>query len=251
MSIQRPEFRPSMATCTPMRALPNEGGGSRLEPITIQWYRAMRSLLYPTGYNVGEIRVDAMEVGEARCLAAEESLRRGFKYLFFIDADVIVPPTAMQILVYHLDNNPDYDIASGVYTTKSDPPTPLVWDRWGEGVTWDWTLGDVLRKNIVGIGMGCALIRCSLFERLPRDKDQPWFLWQEGETETEGDRHPFLVGEDIYFCRRTVEEAGAKILVDTSIYCKHIDWRTGRQWSLRDDALPVRRLAEKLGEVAA
>lgn len=246
-----PEFQPSMCVCTPMRAIPNKDGGSHLEPITIQWHRAMKMLLSPLGYNVGEIRVDGYETGVARSMAAREAVERGMKYLLFIDADTLPPQNAMQLLVYQLDNHPDYDIAAGLYTQKANPTVPLVWDRWGEGVFWDWTLGDVLTTNIVAAGTGCMLIRVSLFERLSHSEEQPWFRTERGEGKGENADFQYEMSDDIYFCRRAVSEAGAKMLVDTNVYCKHIDWKTGRLYELRDDALPVRRLAEKLGEAAA
>lgn len=250
MTLLTPEFQPSIAVCTPMRAIPGENGGTRLEPITIEWHRAMKMLLYPMGYNVGELRIDGYETGEARTMAVRESLKRGFKYLMFIDADTLLPQNGLQLLTYQLDNNPDYEIAAGLYTQKSDPPVPLVWDRWGEGVYWDWCLGDVLKTNIVACGTGCMLIRMSLFERLPDDDEQPWFVTERGELKKDTHDYQYVMSDDIYFCRLAVQQAQAKILVDTKCYCKHIDWRSGKQYSLQDDSLPVRRLAEKLGEAA-
>lgn len=244
------EFLPTIAVCTPMRAIPGDNGGTRLEPITIEWHRAMKMLLVPMGYNVGEIRIDGYEVGDARNMAVKESLDRGFKYLMFIDADTIPPQNALQLLVYHLDNNMDYDIAAGLYTQKGNPPVPLVWNRWGEGVFWDWTLGDVLRDGIVACGTGCMLIRMSLFDRLEQREGLAWFCTEHGQKRDTLHDYQYVMSDDIYFCRRSVEEAGAKILVDTNVYCTHIDWRSGKQYSLRDDALPVKRLADKM-EVAA
>jgi hypothetical protein len=251
MVENRVEFKPSMVVCTPMRTLPNAGGGSHLEPVTIQWHRAMKMLLSPMGYNVGEIRVDGYETGVARCMAAKEALDRGMKYLMFIDADTILPQNGLQLLVYQLDNHPDYDIAAGLYTQKQDPPVPLIWNRWGEGVFWDWTLGDVLKTSIVAAGTGAMLIRVSLFERLEQTKEKPWFCTERGEGKGENADYQYEMSDDIYFCRRVVSEVEAKILVDTNCYCKHIDWKTGHEYQLRDDALPVRRLAEKLGAVVA
>jgi hypothetical protein len=252
MSLRTPaEFQPSMAVCTPMRMVPNSVGGKRLEPITMEWHRAMKALMMPLGYNVGEIRVDGQEIGVARNMAVGEAIRRGFKYLMFIDADTILPPNGLRLLVYQLDNNPDYDIAAGLYTLKGSPPVPLIWDRWGEGVFWDWTLGDVLKQNIVACGTGCMLIRMSLFARLESTDDNPWFLTDFGTFEQRDDEQfQYLVSDDIHFCKRAVSEAGVKILVDTNVYCRHIDG-DGIEWRLRDDSLPVKRLAEKLDQCDA
>ena len=56
--------------------------------------------------------------------------------------------------------------------------------------------------------------------------------------------YQYQISDDIYFCRRAVSEAGAKILVDTNCYCRHIDWKTGKEYQLRDDALPVIRAGD-------
>lgn len=250
MPAPRMEFAPSMTVCTPQRFIPGENGGERFEPITVEWHRAMKMLLNPMGYNVGEIRVDGYEVGEARNMAIKSALERGMKYLMFIDADTIVPQNGLQRLTYQLDNNSDYDIAAGFYVQKADPTVPLIWNRWGEGVYWDWTLGDVLKDGIVGCATGCMLIRMSLFERLPAPDDVPWFCTANGQTEEGEHNYQWIVSDDLYFCKRAVEEAGCKIIIDTNVYCQHIDWKTGRIYRLADDSLPVRRLAEKLGEAA-
>jgi hypothetical protein len=240
------EFQPTVAVCTPMRTIPGENGGTRLEPITVEWHRAMKMLLNPMGYNVGEIRIDGYEIGDARNMAVKESIKRGFKYLMFVDADTLLPQNGMQLLTYQLDNNPDYDIAAGIYTQKGNPAVPLIWNKWGEGVFWDWTLGDVLKDGIVGCGTGCMMIRMSLFDRLP----EPWFVTEKGEKKSDVHDFQYVMSDDLFFCRRAVEDAQAKILIDTKCYCTHIDWHTGKQYSMADDALPVKRLAEKM-ETAA
>lgn len=249
---RRSEFKPQMALCTPMRFLKNEFGVEYMEPITMEWHRAAKMLLVPMGYNCGEIRIDGYEIGEARNMAAKEALQRGMKYLFFLDADTIPPQNALERLTYQLDNNPDYDIAAGLYTQKSIPTIPLIWHGWGEGVYWDWTLGDVLKEGIVGCGTGCMLIRVSLFERLAHSDEQPWFCTATGTKDDDDGLTKFTwtMSDDLWFCKRAVEEVGAKILVDTNVYCTHIDWRTGRKFQLGDDCLPIKRLAVKLGDVS-
>jgi len=247
---RRAEFKPQMAVCTPMRFLKNEHGMEYMEPITMLWHRAMKMLMVPMGYNCGEIRIDGYEIGEARNLAIKEAIARKMKYVCFIDADTIVQQNGLQLLTYQLDNNPDYDIAGGLYTQKGVPSVPLIWKGWGEGVYWDWTLSDVLKEGIVGCGTGCMLVRVSLFERLEHTEEKPWFCTATGYMEDGETKFEWTMSDDLWFCRRAVEEAGAKILVDTNVYCQHVDWRTGRIYQLAEDALPVRRLAVKLGDIA-
>jgi len=240
------EFCPSLAFCTPVRYVKTPDGGTRLNPITHEWHRARMKIQSPCGYNMAELEIDGREIGVARCLAVEQARKQGSKFIFFLDDDVIAPHNILKILTQHADNRPDYDIFGGFYVIKEFPPSVMLWKEWGSGNYWDWTLGDVL-DDLCGIATGCMLIRLSLFDRLEQTPEKPWFktLIESGET-PDGSPMTHCMTDDIYFCKRAIEEAHAKILVDTNCYCRHIDNNTGKVWGLPDDCIPVNRLAEKL-----
>lgn len=251
MPTPRLDFQSSIAMCSPIRFFPGENGGPDYpEPLSIQWHRAMARLLMPAGYNVSEIRIDGMEVGEARNAAVKMAQDRRLKYLMFIDSDTCLPPCGFQQLVWDLDNHPDVDVVSGLYVAKSQPTFPLIWKEWGSGVFWDFSLGDVI-KDVVGCPMGATLLRMSLFDRLPGGDDDPWFKTvREVNHDVPDGPLPFYQTEDLYFCARAIEEVRAKIWVDTRVYCEHVDWKTGLSYHLDNDSLPLRRMREKLGEAA-
>ena len=169
------------------------------------------------------------------------------KYLFFLDYDTIPPADALSRLVYWLENHPEYDIAAGLYCTKSSPPWPLLWREWGNGVSWDFTLGEVLLENVVGVPMGCTVVRVSLFNRLPHSQENPWFKTIAG-TKLLGDGAmvPESGTEDLWFCQRVEKELHGKILMDTGIVCEHIDNKTGLRYGLPEDCLPKRRAKEQV-----
>lgn len=243
MSVPRQDFKPSIVCCTPIRFLPGEDGVVYPEPLSVLWYRAMKTLLMPPAYNVGDMRIDGLEVGEARNLAVKTARERGFKYLMFIDSDTCLPQNGLQQLVWDADNYPEFEVISGLYTNKGTPTFPLIWKNWGEGTYWDFTLGDVI-EDVVGCPMGATIIRLSLFDRLPYSEEDPWFKTVK-RTEGEGDQaFNYAMTEDLYFCRRAVEEASARIMVDTRVCCQHVDWKTGRIYQLAPESLPVRRMNE-------
>lgn len=252
MPAPKPDFQSAIAMCSPIRFFPGEHGKPDWpEPVSIQWHRAMSALLMPVGFNVSEIRVDGMEVGEARNAAVETARARKLKYLLFIDSDTCLPPHGFQQLVWDLENYPEVDIVSGLYVAKSQPTSPLIWKEWGKGVYWDFTLGDVIH-DVVGCPMGATLLRMSLFDRLPGGEADPWFKTVRAVAENVQDNPlQYYQTEDLYFCGRAIEEANAKIIVDTRVYCEHVDWRTGLSYHLDSDSLPLRRMREKLGEKAA
>jgi len=218
--------------------------------ITPEWQRARTNLAIPPGHANIEVFADGMEVGVARCAAVQMARENNLKYLFFIDWDTLIPPDALLKLCYHLDNNPDMDVASGLYCMKSLPTFPLIWKDWNQGVCFDFTLGDVLKEGIVGVPMGCCLLRLSLFDKMANTPENPWFKTVNEPVFCGGQWGRMCMTEDLWFTRRFTEEVDRerrKIMVDTSVYCEHICHATGRRYGLSQDSLPMKRLAEKQG----
>lgn len=234
-----------IGVCTPIPVEPSGiEGVARLSMLTPEWHRARSALLMPLGYNVAEVYADGLEVGMARNAAVQKAMSHGMKYLFFNDWDTIIPRETLVRLVYYLDNYPDYDVACGMYCAKSTPPYPLLWKEWGHGVCWDWTMGDVIKEGVVGVPMGCTLLRLSLFEKLPFSADNPWFKTTDGLIDDGDGAVPEHSTEDLWFCRRLNKELHGKIMVDTGLFCEHIDHVTGVRFTLPEDSRPRRRAKE-------
>lgn len=230
---------------TPICIVPNGIGGTRLEHLSPQWHRARQKLQIPYGYNAAEVAVDGYEVGEARNLVVQKAIEAGAEFVFFIDSDVLVPPNAFKQLMYRLKvTHPEYDIAAGVYCVKEHPTIPIIYRQWGEGPWWDWKLGDVIAP-VVGVPMGCTLLRLKYFERMP--KDLPWFKTHDLsdgnplDNSTDGLEVCGTVTEDLWHCKLAVERAGVKILVDGSVICGHQNRDTGEIFNLPPDCPPVVR----------
>lgn len=68
------------------------------------------------------------------------------------------------------------------------------------------------KVRIHGGGMGCALVRTSLFEKLKF----PWFDW----VNYDDDKHSQL-SEDLFFCERC-RKANIPIYTDTRVVCGHM-----------------------------
>ena len=246
----------SLGISTPIPTVPVNPKGylagtdkrKRLAHITPEWHRSRLALFIPPGHAHMDVDVDGMEVGVARCKAVEIAREQGLRYLFFLDWDVLVPPDALAKLVYRLENYPDYDVAAGLYCLKSDPPWPLLWRDWNQGVAWDWTVGDVLLDRVVGVPMGCTLLRLSLFDRLEQAEGKPWFKTVDEIVDSGQSQVKSVATEDLYFCQRLLNEAAGKMLVDTGILCEHICHTTGRRYHLDTESLPWRRARESAGQ---
>jgi hypothetical protein len=233
-----------MAIYTPM---PTVHGpmGARLEPITVEWHRSRMNLAMPTNFSSVSINMDGMEVGEARCKAVDVAMGQTPRptFLFSLDYDVLPAYDALTKLVYRAKTFPDHDIFAGVYCSKGSPPEPLIYVENGNGPHWDWTVGDLLTEGVTGVHMGLTLIRMSLFDRMEYGQDNPLFKTREKEVQkTEGGGIACVGGtEDLYFCDRAISEAGAKILVDTSVLAGHIHHGTGQIFGLLNDSPPIKR----------
>jgi predicted SAM-dependent methyltransferase len=114
----------------------------------------------------------------------------------------------------------------------------LIYKDNGLGPFWDWTVGDLLTEGITGVHMGLTLIRMSLLDKM--DSSEPLFLTRRGAKTKAAGVSSFSGTEDLYFCDRAIKEAGAKILVDTSVLAGHINNASGQIFGLPEDSPPMR-----------
>lgn len=138
-------------------------------------------------------------------------------HVWFIDSDVILPPYSLSRLLSHKrDHVAGYynfkaigggqAVVYNGYGTKNWPPTFLgeqqVQVKPDSGlVECDWT------------GAGCLLLSRRIFEKY----DFEWSPWIQRN------------GEDAWICLCAQKETDQKLLVDTSVYGKHLD-EEGKEW---------------------
>ena len=140
-------------------------------------------------------------------------------YILTVDSDVTVPKDALTNLMSH-----GVDVCLGYYAHRNrandeTPKTCLC--KMGEiNYTKQYT-ADELREyeskgqyliRVHGGGMGCALIKTSVFDRIR----YPWYDWKNYNDE----RHS-LLSEDLYFCEQC-SYAKIKIFADTRVGCGHM-----------------------------
>ena len=128
------------------------------------------------------------------------ALNGEFSHIFFIDADVIVPYNAFEILA-----RKKKDIINGVYFQSCEPYNVVAKK--------DGKLLDVQANQLYEVdycGLGCSLIKTSVFEKVQR----PYFKFENDE------------GEDVYFFRKC-RDAGFKVFLDSSVVCRHWGSATG------------------------
>ena len=147
-------------------------------PVPCDWHLAVRSLLMPSNVNVREIyRRSIFKDGkytipleDAQNGMVEEALKMGADYILFIEDDTIPPPGTLLELSRVLETSEDTVMScGGIYTTRNNPPEPIVYMGPGQGSYWNWRLGDIF--PCWATGMGCTMIRTKIFQMMPK----PWF----------------------------------------------------------------------------
>jgi hypothetical protein len=204
-------------------------------PVNLDWALAFKALSPPINYNINFSIIKGAEVGAARCAFARQAIEKGTKYLFFLGDDVIVPPHTIRQLIFRMENDPSVGVVGGVYCSKTEIPYPLIFKGNGHGAYWDWKIGEYF--ECTGIGMDCTLIRTELLAKL----SEPYFKTCDEDQYLDGINNAESWTEDLYFCKKVLEETDYKVMVDTSIMCEHFDVYTDRTYVLPKGSLPYRQ----------
>ena len=183
-------------------------------------------------------------VAEARNVAVAQFLEHGFEWLVFIDHDVILPPTFL-ITVNERIIKERIPVWCGLYFTKSVPSEPLVFRGLGNGYYADWKMGD--KVWVSGVPMGATVIHRSILQvcwdeaeeydfngmKMKRVFETPIRMWEDPKTQS---WQTSIGTEDLAWCDKVKEngifrKAGwpeyqkkpYPFLLDTAVYCTHID----------------------------
>lgn len=160
---------------------------------------------YVKGYGAAKARNDI----------ARRAINEGYEYVMMVDSDVVLPPNALELM---LEGNAD--VVLGCYPRKNTMTgqSEIFSDgkNYGDENNISYAALEQLpdRIDIKGGGMGCALIRTSIFNKM----QFPWFTYVEYQT---GD----VLSEDLSFCEKA---KGFSIQADTRVRCGHIGSKT--QW---------------------
>lgn len=220
------------------------------------WHLAVRSLQLLTNARVTEIyrrsylKGDKMTIPleKAQTELVEEALKMEAQYILFIEDDTIPPPGTIPELTRMLDSSDSNTIMScgGIYTTRNNPPEPIVYLAPGAGPFWNWKIGDVF--ECWACGMGCQMIRMDLFKKMPK----PWFreinsreevmefpdLWPEALDES---LQEVRVTTDMFFFTK-LASMGMKALAHGGVLPVHWDMPTNRGYWLPKNSYPVQGL---------
>lgn len=152
-----------------------------------------------------------MGVNYAREAMATAAVEQGMDFVLMMDDDQIVPKNLFERLHKTMESE-KADIVSAMVTQRFHPFNPVMWKQsWFDGnksisneFIEDYEPGAIVEADAVGFGV--VLIRVSMLKKikLPRFFSNTY------------------LGEDIFFCMKAKGQAGAKIVMDTSVKTGHL-----------------------------
>ena len=237
-------------------------GTATLGIVRVEWAQARYAQVIPcnwssAGANIGFCHTYPLNylVAEAQNVIIQSAVEQDYEWVFFLEDDVILPANAFLILNEYMKKG-DIPVVSGLYYLKSQPSEPLVYRGRGNSCYDKFKLGD--KVWVDGVPTGCLLIHRSIFKLMWDESPEytvsmqkvvrkvfetPARVWTDPETNTQ----LCAAGtSDLFWCDRimrekVLERAGWKklakqrypFLVDTNLFCRHIDINTGLQYPMK------------------
>lgn len=204
--------------------------------IPLQFMIAQMNWLSPLNVTMAYSFKTRMRSAAARQILTMEALRiPTVKYLFFVDDDTLIPPMGLYQLYNLMERNPEWGAVSGVYTTRQNPPEPLIYTEHGAGAAWDFEMGPgAAPTQIMGAGAGCLLVRADAIRAwMEANPETP--IWCDATEFPASNGGKVTWGHDVRFIRN-LTEAGWPCYVDGSLLCSHLDIASGKQFGVPADA---------------
>lgn len=234
--------------------------------IRFEWAAARYGQIVPINFQLSEFAITyhkineifpscvpiGFQVADAYNVIIKNLLDGGHEWLLCIEDDVLVPPDLFCKVRKYVEKA-DIPVVSGLYYIKADPCEPLIFRGRGNGAFHDWRLGQKVWAD--GVPMGCLLIHASILRYMWDNSEAyklsdgtvvkkvfetPRLKWVDPQT---GKYNTQVGTQDLFWCDRIIKEkvlqktGWGKIakkkypfLVDTTIFCKHIDINTGKQF---------------------
>jgi len=220
--------------------------------IPVNWESSGFDVAYTKGYDLFNHYAVGFSIDDAYNAITGKAIELGVEWVIIVEDDVILPPDCFLQFAEHI-NAKEAPVVSGLYYLKAMPTKPLVFRGRGNGAYMDFRHGD--RVWCDGVPMGCLLIHASLLQYMW--DNSPEYTLPNGQKQRavfETPRKVFIDPEtgsysrqagtqDLYWCDRILSEGIMEktgwtdlpdpenpFLVDTNIFCKHIDRNTGKQY---------------------
>ena len=244
-------------------------GTPTLGIIRVEWASARYGQIIPCNWTCAGIHAGFTHtypmgylVADAQNILVDACVKQNYEWLLLLEDDTI-PPFNLFLKLNEYMRDGSIPVVSGLYFLKAQPAEALLYRGRGNGAYMDWKMGE--KVWVDGVPTGCLLINGKVLKLMWEESPEyqagngqilrkvfetPAKAWTDPET---GACQSAAGTSDLYWCDRVMKEkvlqrCGFKsigdkkypFLVDTSIFCKHIDLSTGTQypvgvtWNRRD-----------------
>ena len=177
--------------------------------------------------------VRGYDVATARNNIAQQTLNKKADYVLMVDNDITLPKDVLANMLedpkdvclgYYAHRNADNLYNGRTSVCKLIKPNGTKYFNYPSES--EYTAAEMIsmrdngefKVRIHGGGMGCALIKASVFEQI----SYPWFDWVNY-----ADEHRGMLSEDLYFCEQCKKKR-IPIYTDTRAGCghllRHVQW---------------------------
>lgn len=152
----------------------------------------------------------------AREKLVEQAINAGMDYIFMYDDDMLLPIDTVEYLLADMENRPEIDIVAPLAFMRNPPHYAVIYTT-TEGYDQDshqpYFINNFVKKypkdqlvECDAVGFGAVLINMRIVKKMK----PPYFFSTTGS------------GEDIYFCMKARQEAGARVFMDTRVKLGHL-----------------------------
>ena len=145
-----------------------------------------------------------------------EALNGGMDYIFMYDDDMVLPIDAVEHLLIDIENKPEIDVVAPLAFMRNPPHYAVIYTT-TEGYDQEnhqpYFVNNFVKNypkdtlvECDAVGFGAVLIKMDIVRKMK----PPYFFSTTGS------------GEDIYFCMKSRQEAGARIFMDTRVKLGHL-----------------------------
>ena len=174
--------------------------------------KCLENIVYPSGVEIKIFNNYGNKIDDAYTFIARQALLDNADYLVTIEDDTF-PPNDAIIKLFDLlksETNKGNKVAVGAWYPKREEPAQGVHIIVGKNERGPLKADNNIHE-VYTLAMGCSIYPVKMFKEIP----EPWF-----KTTNQ-------LSQDSYFSQKA-RDAGYKLLVDTSIRCKHIDRITNK-----------------------
>lgn len=170
----------------------------------------------PIQYEFYWFTVGRLLTALAREKLVEQALNADMDYIFMYDDDMILPIDTVEFLLADMEEHPEMDVVAPLAFMRNPPHYAVMYttiEGYDQQKHQPYFINQFVKNypkdtliECDAVGFGAVLIKMDVVKKMR----PPYFFSTTGS------------GEDIYFCMKSRQDAGARIFMDTRVKLGHL-----------------------------